>query len=441
MKKLKIVTIGGGSSYTPELIEGFIKRYETLPVGEIWLVDVEEGREKLEIVGALAKRMVKKSGLPIEIHLSYDRREALPGADFVTSQIRVGQLNARALDEQIPLKYGLLGQETNGAGGMFKAFRTIPVILDIAQDIHELCPDAWFINFSNPAGMVTEACLRYSPIKKIIGLCNVPIHMEKVIARLLDVDPGRVWVKFGGLNHMVYALNVFLDGKEVTEEVLELSTDPVKGMAITMKNIMPVSYEREFIKALGVLPCPYHSYYYRKEEQLQEELKQLEAGDVRALQVQKIERDLFDLYKDESLDEKPEQLEKRGGAYYSDAACSLIESIYTDRKDIQTVDTRNNGAIAGIDPDSAVEISSVITKDGPIPLTVGPLPIQINGLVQQIKSFERITIEAAVEGDIDKALLALTINPLTPSDDVAKKVIHDLMEAHKQYLPRFQKSS
>jgi len=170
MKTLKIVTIGGGSSYTPELIEGFIKRYDTLPVREIWLVDVEEGREKLETIGALAKRMVKKSGLPIDIHLSYDRRKALYGADFVTTQIRVGQLDARALDEQIPLRYGLLGQETNGAGGMFKAFRTIPVILDIAKDISELCPDAWFINFSNPAGMVTEACFRYSPLKKVIGL-------------------------------------------------------------------------------------------------------------------------------------------------------------------------------------------------------------------------------------------------------------------------------
>jgi len=441
MKTLKIVTIGGGSSYTPELIEGFIKRYETLPVREIWLVDVPEGREKLETVGALAKRMVKRSGLPIEIYLSYDRRTALGGADFVTTQIRIGQLEARALDEQIPLKHGILGQETNGAGGMFKAFRTIPVILDIAKDINELCPDAWLINFSNPVGMVTEACLRYSSLKKVIGLCNVPIHMEKDIAKLLEVEESRVWVKFGGLNHMVYALNVYLDGEDVTGKVLELSTDPEKGMAITMKNIMPVHYEREFIKALGVLPCPYHSYYYRKEEQLGKELEELKTGTVRALQVQKIEKDLLELYKDENLDIKPPQLEQRGGAYYSDAACSLIESIYTDRKDIQTVDTRNNGAIAGIDPKSAVEVSSLITKDGPVPLTIGQLPLSINGLVQQVKSFERLTVEASIEGDMDKALLALTINPLTPSDKVAKKVIQDLMAAHKKYLPQFHKSS
>ncbi|MGF6990482.1 6-phospho-beta-glucosidase [Lachnospiraceae bacterium PM6-15] len=439
MEGVKIVTIGGGSSYTPELIEGFIKRYQALPVREIWLVDIEEGREKLETVGNLAKRMVKKSGLPIDIHLTLDRREALVDADFVTTQIRVGQLKARGLDEQIPLKHGLLGQETNGAGGMFKAFRTIPVILEITRDMKELCPEAWLINFSNPAGMVTEACLRYGQIKKVIGLCNVPIHMEMDIAKLLDVPKEDVWVRFGGLNHLVYALQIFLKGKDVTEQVLELSTDPEKGMAMTMKNIMPVSYEREFIKALGVLPCPYHSYYYRKDEQLKEELVQLKEGAVRALKVQEIEKELFALYQNEDLDIKPPQLEQRGGAYYSDAACSLIESIYTDKRDIQTVDTRNNGTIAGIPDDSAIECSCVITGEGPVPLNIGHLPVAVNGLVQEIKSFERMTVEAAVTGDRDKALLALSINPLTTSDKVAKAVIEELMEAHKDYLPQFNR--
>lgn len=436
---MKIVTIGGGSSYTPELIDGFIKRYDRMPVREIWLVDVEAGREKLETVGALAKRMIARAGVPIDIHLSFDRRKALPGADFVTTQIRVGQLAARILDEKIPLQHGMLGQETNGAGGMFKALRTIPVILDITNDIKELCPDAWLINFSNPAGMVTEACLRYGAVKKVIGLCNVPIHMQKSIAKLLGVAEHRVWVRFGGLNHMVYALKVYLDGRDVTDEVVELSADSEKGMAITMKNIMPVQYEPAFVKALGVLPCPYHSYYYRKDQQLHEELEQLKNGTVRAQQVQLIEHELFELYKDETLDIKPPQLEKRGGAYYSDAACSLIESIYADKKDIQTVDTRNNGAISGIDADSAVEVSCVITKDGPIPLTIGELPVQINGLIQQMKSFERLVVEAAVEGNVNKAIVALTVNPLTPSDKIAKIVVEQMLEANAQYLPGFFK--
>ncbi|GGN52634.1 hypothetical protein GCM10007971_08430 [Oceanobacillus indicireducens] len=191
-KGVKIVTIGGGSSYTPELVEGFIKRYVSLPVRELWLVDIPEGKEKLEIVGGLAKRMIKEAGLPIDVHLTLDRREALKNADFVTTQLRVGLLEARAKDERIPLKYGVIGQETNGPAGLFKGLRTIPVILDIVKDMEELCPNAWLINFTNPAGMVTEAVLRHSNWKKIVGLCNVPVGMKMGIADQLGVEPERI---------------------------------------------------------------------------------------------------------------------------------------------------------------------------------------------------------------------------------------------------------
>lgn len=191
-KGVKIVTIGGGSSYTPELVEGFIKRYDSLPVRELWLVDIPEGKEKLEIVGGLAKRMIKEAGLPIDVHLTLDRREALKNADFVTTQLRVGLLEARAKDERIPLKYGVIGQERNGPGGLFKGLRTIPVILDIVKDMEELCPNAWLINFTNPAGMVTEAVLRHSNWKKIVGLCNVPVGMKMGIADQLGVEPERI---------------------------------------------------------------------------------------------------------------------------------------------------------------------------------------------------------------------------------------------------------
>ncbi|MBU5210827.1 MULTISPECIES: 6-phospho-beta-glucosidase [Heyndrickxia] len=434
---LKIVTIGGGSSYTPELIEGFIKRYDELPVTDIWLVDIEEGREKLEIVGSLAKRMVEKSGLPIKIHLSLNRREALKNADFVTTQIRVGLLDARIKDERIPLKYGVIGQETNGPGGLFKALRTIPVILEICKDMEELCPNAWLINFTNPAGIVTEAVLRHTSIKKVIGLCNLPIHTKINIAEMLGVERERVQVQFAGLNHMVYGLNVYLDGANVTKKVLDILTGDTKG-AIDMNNIPDLDWEPEFIRALGVLPCSYHRYYYQTQKMLEEELEAYKKNGVRAEVVKQLEGDLFELYKDPNLDIKPPQLEKRGGAYYSDAACSLIDSIYNDRGDIQTVNTQNNGAIAGIPNESAVEVNCVITKNGPIPLTVGELPIAVNGLIQQIKSFERTTIEAAVTGDYHKALLAMSINPLVPSDTVAKQILDEMLEAHKEYLPQFQ---
>ncbi len=433
-KGLKIVTIGGGSSYTPELIEGFIKYYEELPIREIWLVDIEAGKGKLEIVGNLAKRMVEKAGLPIEVHLTLDRRKALEGADFVTTQLRVGLLEARKLDESIPLKHGVLGQETNGPGGLFKAFRTIPVILDICREMEELCPNAWLINFTNPAGMVTEAVLKHTKIK-VVGLCNVPIGMEMGVAKLLGVDHSRVRIDFAGLNHLVYGLDVFVDGVSVKKEVISLLTDPDK--AITMQNIHAMGWEPEFLQALDVLPCPYHNYYYKSGNMLDEELKKFREGNIRAEVVKRLEDDLFELYKDPSLDIKPPQLEKRGGAYYSDAAVRLIHSMYTDKRDIQAVNTRNNGAISNLPAQAAVEVSCVITKDGPKPISVGELPVAVRGLVGYMKSFEEVAIEAAVTGNYNTALLAMTMNPFIPSDQTAKTILNEMLEAHKEHLPQF----
>lgn len=434
-KGIKIVTIGGGSSYTPELVEGFIKRYNELQVRELWLVDIESGKEKLDIVGKLAKRMVKKAGVPMEIHLTLDRREALKDADFVTTQLRVGLLDARIQDERIPLSHGVIGQETNGAGGMFKALRTIPVILDIDKDMSELCPNAWLINFTNPAGMVTEALLRYGKNKKVIGLCNVPIGMEKAVADMLEVDHNRITMDFMGLNHMVFGREIYLDGEKITDKVVDSLAEGKLGSIV--KNIQDLEWNPEFIKALRMMPCPYHRYYFQTADMLEEELKEFSKGETRAEVVKRLENDLFELYKDENLDIKPPQLEKRGGAYYSDAACRLINSIYNNKGDIQPVNTKNNGAIEGIENDSAVEISCIITKDGPKPIAMGKLPVSVNGLVQTIKSFERLVVEAAVEGDYHKALLALTINPLIPSEKMAKILLDELLEAHKDYLPQF----
>ncbi|ART75302.1 6-phospho-beta-glucosidase [Sutcliffiella horikoshii] len=434
-KGLKIVTIGGGSSYTPELMEGFIKRYHELPVEEIWLVDIEEGKEKLEIVGSLARRMVEKARLPIKVHLTLDRKEALKDADFVTTQIRVGLLEARAKDERIPMKYGVLGQETNGAGGFFKALRTIPVILEICEEMESLCPDAWLINFTNPAGMITEAVLRHSRIQKVVGLCNVPIGMEMGAAQILGVDASRLRIDFAGLNHLVYGLDVFVDGISVKERLLSLLTE--RKDTVAMKNIHAMGWEPAFLKALDLFPCPYHTYYYKTKDMLEKDWEASKNVGTRAEVVKSLEKSLFELYKDPELCDKPPQLEQRGGAYYSDAACRLIHSIYTDKRDIQPVNTRNNGAIMGIPADSAVEVSCVITREGPKPIAFGELPIAVQGLVQTIKSFERITIDAAINGDYNQAHLALTINPLIGSDRLAKQILDEMLEVHKAYLPNF----
>lgn len=429
---VKIVTIGGGSSYTPELVEGFIKRYDSLPVDELWLVDIEEGKEKLEIVAALARRQIEKAKLPMKLYTTLDRRQALPGADFVTTQMRVGLLDARIKDERIPLSHGMLGQETNGAGGLFKGLRTIPVILDICKDIKELCPNAWLINFTNPAGMVTEAINRYGVHKKAIGLCNVPINMHISIAEILELPREDVEVHFGGLNHMVYATKVLVNGEDRTAEALD------KWGTMSMNNITGISWNKSFVDTLGVMPCPYHRYFYMAKEYLAEAIEKFEHNGTRAEMVKQVEKDLFELYKNPELDEKPELLSKRGGAYYSDAACNLICSIYSDKGDIQVVNTLNTGrAIENFEEDEIVEVSCRITKDGPVPLKIGALPKATNGLIQEIKSFELASVEAAVSGDYNKALLAMMINPLVGSQKLAITVLDELLMAHRKYLPQF----
>lgn len=436
-KSLKIVTIGGGSSYTPELVEGFINRYNSLPVSELWLVDIEEGREKLEIVGALAQRMVQKAKLPMKIILSYDRREALKDADFVTTQMRVGRLQARILDERIPLQHGMIGQETNGAGGMFKAFRTIPVILDIVKDMQELCPNAWLINFTNPAGIITEAILRYTNFEKAIGLCNVPVNMVSGFANMLNVKEENVTMEIQGVNHFIFATNVFVNGKSCFDKLLHLYAHLKEEDTIQMKNFVSLPYSPSFIKGLQAIPCPYHNYYFFTKEQLEEELQQLNTGTVRGEVVSETEKELFALYSKKELDKKPEQLAKRGGAKYSDAACNLIHSIYNNTGDIQYVDVKNNGAILDLSAESAVEVACRITSDGPQPIVTGNLKLPISGYIHMIKTFERMVVEAAVEGSREKAVAALNLNPLCLSDSLANIVVDELLKAHKQYLPQF----
>ncbi|MGL6168163.1 MAG: 6-phospho-beta-glucosidase, partial [Fusobacteriaceae bacterium] len=360
-KNIKIVTIGGGSSYTPEIVEGFIKRYNELPIRELWLVDIEDGKEKLEIVGNLARRMVKQAGLEdkMKIFLTLNRKEALKDADFVTTQFRVGLLEARIRDEKIPLNYGMIGQETNGAGGFAKALRTIPVILDICQDMTELCPEAWLVNFTNPSGMVTESVLKYYPKIKIAGLCNVPIGVRKSVVDALQVPDEEISLICGGLNHFFWGREVIHNGVNRTKEALDKILLDVENMPANLRHGKP--WVKEQIQDLGMIPCAYHKYYYLTDEMLADQLEEVRSGKgTRGEQVKIVENELFELYKDPNLNVKPKQLEKRGGQYYSDAACELINSIYNDKGTVIVVSTRNNGIIDCLPDDCAVEVSAKI---------------------------------------------------------------------------------
>ncbi|WP_308903036.1 6-phospho-beta-glucosidase [Latilactobacillus curvatus] len=433
-RKVKIATIGGGSSYTPELMEGFIKRYAELPIGEIWLVDVEAGAEKQAIVGKMAQRMWDASPYDVQIHTTLNREEALKDADFVTTQFRVGQLDARVKDERIPFSYGLLGQETNGAGGMFKAFRTIPVILEIVADMKRLCPDAWLINFTNPSGMVTEAVLRYGQWEKVIGLCNVPVVAKMGEAETLGVPQTDLIYKFAGVNHFHWHKVADKKGHDLTPQLIDKLYEENSGLP---KNIFDVPFYREQLQQMNMIPCGYHRYYYRAEEMLKHGLTEYATEGTRAQQVKVIEHELFELYKDPDLDYKPKQLEQRGGAYYSDAACETIASIYANKNTEIVVSTRNNGAVPDLPADCAVEVTAYVGGAGARNVAFGPLPTAERGWLQMMKSMELLTIEAAITGDYGTTLQAFISNPLVPSGETATRVMHELLIAHKAYLPQF----
>jgi 6-phospho-beta-glucosidase len=435
MNGFKVAVIGGGSSYTPELVDGLLRRAGELPVAELWLADIPAGEEKLAVVGALARRMAARAGSAMTIHTTLDRRQALADADYIVTQIRVGGLAARVRDERIPLKYGVLGQETVGPGGFANALRTVPVILDICRDIEALCPDAWLINFANPAGLVTEAVLGHSAVK-CIGLCNVPINMVMTAAKLLGAEASDVAIDFAGLNHLVWGRAVRLKGKDVTALLLDKLAD---GAALTMNNIPDLKWDAAFLKKLGMVPSPYHRYYYMTDRLLGEEQAAAAPGGpgTRAEQVQAVEEKLFARYRDENLAEKPPELASRGGAYYSEAAVSLISAIVSDKREIHAVNTWNNGAIAGLPADAVVEVNCRVGKGGAVPLPVGDLPADALRLVQQVKTYERLAIEAAVNGDRATALAALAANPLVPSAAAAAGLLAEILETNRQYLPRF----
>ncbi|BFI64624.1 6-phospho-beta-glucosidase [Yersinia pseudotuberculosis] len=434
MNTFKITIIGGGSSYTPELVDGLIQRIEQLPVTELALVDVEQGRQKVEIIAALTQRMLARHGLEqVKVSVHYSLDEAIRGARFVLTQFRVGQLPARAADERLGLKYHLLGQETTGIGGFAKALRTIPVMLDIAAKVERLAPNAWIINFTNPAGIVTEAVARYSKAK-IIGLCNVPISMHHMIAKLLQAPYEDIQLRFAGLNHMVWVHEVLQRGKDVTADVLKMLCD---GASLSMNNIKEAPWPPEFLQAMGAIPCPYHRYFYQTQDMLAEEMAAAAERGTRAEQVMQVEKELFTLYADPHLDTKPEQLSFRGGSFYSEVALELIRAIHNNLGTQLVVNTTNRGAIRGLSDDSVVETNCIIDAKGAHPLTFGPLPVSMHGLTQQVKAYERLTIDAAVHGDRRSALLALVTNPLIANASIAQPLLEEVLQVNKPYLPQF----
>lgn len=433
-QKLKVVVIGGGSSYTPELVEGLLKRHHELPITDLWLVDIEAGLEKAQIIADLTKRMINKVNCEINVHLTTDRKLALKDADFVCSQFRAGRLEARLRDERIALKYRMIGQETNGLGGFSNACRTIPIALEIAKEMEALCPNAWLLNFTNPSGMVTEALLKHSSIKTV-GLCNVPVNMELGAAKMLGAKREDITMQIAGLNHLVWARKVLHEGQDKLGEVINQLLGGNDQMM--PKNIPPFEWDGELIRSLNIIPCAYLRYYYQSRDILDKEFEASKNNANRADLVAQVEKQLLEIYKDPMLDTKPQLLEERGGAYYSEAACELMSSIYNNKRSIMHVNTRNNGAIQGLPDDCAVEVSSVITSSEIIPLNVEPFDSDTLRLIQQMKEFESLTVKAAITGDIATAKRALILNPIVDTGSHIDEALLETIRENLEFMPAF----
>jgi 6-phospho-beta-glucosidase len=418
---VKLAVVGGGSTYTPELVAGLARERERLDLRDVVLHDIDAGRR--EVVGGLAQRMLDAAGYDGTLEVTDELERALDGASFVLIQLRVGGQQARLSDETIPLACGCIGQETTGAGGLGKALRTVPVVLDIATRVRELAADdAWIVDFTNPVGIVTRSLLDAG--HRAVGLCNVAIGFQRSCARLLDADPGRVLVDQVGLNHLTWVRRVLVDGDDLLPDLIADHGDElVEGTDIP----------RDLVERLGAVPSYYLRYFYRHDDVLAEQL----VGKPRAAEVAEIERELLELYRDPSLTTKPKLLERRGGAFYSEAATQLVASLASDTGDVQVVDVRNDGTLTGLADDDAVEVPARITARGPEPIEQPPLAPELLGLTQHVAAYERLAARAAIEGDRELVYKALLAHPLVGQVPPVEELTERLLEADRKHLPRF----
>jgi 6-phospho-beta-glucosidase len=429
--KMKVTVIGGGSTYTPELVNGFLERVDSFPLDELCLMDINNHR--LEIVGGFAQRMVEAKGSPFKVELSTHQRSAIQNADYVTTQLRVGMMEARRKDEYLGLRHGLIGQETTGIGGMAKALRTVPVLMSIANDIREVAPGAPLINFTNPAGLVTEALFRFAPDVTAVGVCNVPIttkmglisKLEKSIGK--KISPEMTRLDTLGLNHLSWHRGFTVDGEDMWPQIIE-------GYISELKSDENPEWPPQMIEILRMIPNYYLNYYYQTEKKLS---AQENWPPSRADEVVLIEDELLKQYADPNLKTPPDDLMKRGGAYYSTLATQLLNAHYNDLNERHIVNIKHAGAVDSWPSDWVLEMGAIVNQSGFHPIKTNPLPEVCFGLIAQVKSYEILTAQAAITGDRNIAYEALIANPLGPSADKIQIVLDDLLETNREYLPHF----
>lgn len=417
---MKLAVVGGGSTYTPELIDGFARLRNVLPMEELVLVD--PAADRLELVGGLARRIFAKQGHPGKVSWTDDLDAGVDGADAVLLQLRVGGQAARQQDETWPLECGCVGQETTGAGGLAKALRTVPVVLDIAERVRRRNPDAWIVDFTNPVGIVTRALLTAG--HRAVGLCNVAIGFQRKFAKLLNVAPGEVTLEHVGLNHLTWERSVRVGGPDGEDVLPKLLAE--HGDAIADDLRMP----RDLVDRLGVVPSYYLRYYYQHDAVVRE----LRTKPSRAAEVAAIERELLEMYGDPALDEKPELLSRRGGAFYSEAAVDLTSSLLRDSGEVRIVNAFNDGTLPFLPDDAVIEVPATVNAQGAKPLPVRPLEPLYAGLISHVTAYEHLALEAALKGGRERVFQALLSHPLIGQIDCAEKLTDDLIAHNREHL-------
>jgi len=421
---VKVAIVGGGSTYTPELVEGLCDHQDRLVVDELVLLDPDAAR--LEPVAGLSGRILRRRGWEGRLIATGDRDEALEGADFVVVQLRVGGQKARLSDETLPLGHGCFGQETTGPGGLAKALRTVPLVLELAEETaRRAAPDAWLVDFTNPVGIVTQALLDDG--HRAVGLCNVARWVQRRLGHYLGgVDPDAIDLEHVGLNHLTWVRSATVDGTDRLPELLDRY-----GPELELESGSPL----ELIRLIGALPSYYVHYYYGRDAELA--AQRAPGYRPRAEVVADLEAELLEAYRDPALVTKPEALSFRGGAYYSESAVRLMASLYAGTGDVQVVDVRNRSALPGLAEDAVVEIPCRVDRDGAHPLDQRPLPDEMLGLVSHAKAYERLAVAAATSGSRDLVVRALLANPLVGQYPVAAELADDIVSTNRHHLPRF----
>ncbi|MEG3628689.1 6-phospho-beta-glucosidase [Streptomyces poriticola] len=419
---MKLTVVGGGSTYTPELVDGFARLRDALPVTELVLVD--PAKDRLELVGGLARRILARQGHDGRITTTSDLDAAVDGADAVLLQLRVGGQAAREQDETWPLECGCVGQETTGAGGLAKALRTVPVVLDIAERIRRANPDAWIIDFTNPVGIVTRALLQAG--HRAVGLCNVAIGLQRRFAARLGVAPGDVHLDHVGLNHLTWETGVRLGGPEGEDVLPRLLTEHGDAVAADLR--LP----RALLDRLGVVPSYYLRYYYAHDEVVAEQ----RGKPSRAAEVAAMERELLELYADPALDEKPALLARRGGAYYSEAAVDLAAALLggAGAAPYQVVNALNRGTLPFLPDDAVIEVQAAVDRKGAGPLPVPQVDPLYAGLMASVTGYEDLALQAALHGGRNRVFRALLAHPLIGRYDRAERLTDQLIAHNREHL-------